>query len=117
MAVPLLTGERLADVLTLGEKRSGDLYTQEDVELLSTLAHSAALALENARLHEERMAILRQQLALVTAAQEKERGRIARELHDGVGPTLASLNLRLRTARKLLEREHHPAAGGDRRAG
>jgi signal transduction histidine kinase len=111
LAVPLLTGEQLVGVLTLGEKRSGDLYTQEDVELLTTLAHSAALALENARLHEERMAILRQQLALVTAAQEEERGRIARELHDGLGPALASLNLRLRTARKLLEQDHHPVAG------
>jgi len=111
LAVPLLAGEQLLGVLTLGEKRSGDLYTQEDVELLTTLAHSAALALENARLHEERLAILRRQLALVTAAQEEERGRIARELHDGVGPTLASLNLRLRTARKLLERDRHPVAG------
>ncbi len=43
-------------------------------------------------------------------AQEKERKRIARELHDGVGPALASLNIRLRTARKPLERDHHPAA-------
>jgi signal transduction histidine kinase len=43
-------------------------------------------------------------------AQEEERRRIARELHDGVGPALASLNIRLRTARKLLERDQHPAA-------
>jgi two-component system sensor histidine kinase DegS len=49
-------------------------------------------------------------LAQVTAAQEEERQRIARELHDGVGPALASLNIRLCTARKLLERDHHPAA-------
>jgi len=110
LAVPFLSGEKLVGILTLGERRSGDLYTQSDLELLSTLAHSAALALENARLHEEQMAILRQQLALVTAAQEEERRRIAQELHDGLGPTLASLNIRLRTARKLLERDHHPAA-------
>jgi signal transduction histidine kinase len=105
LAVPLLAGEQLLGILTLEEKRSGDLYTQEDLELLTTLAHSATLALENARLHEERMAILRQQLAQVTAAQEEERQRIARELHDGVGPALASLNIRLHTARKLLERD------------
>ena len=105
LAVPFLAGEQLLGILTLGEKRSGDLYTQEDIELLTTLAHSANLALENARLHEERMAILRQQLAQVTAAQEEERRRIARELHDGVGPALASLNIRLHTARKLLERD------------
>ncbi len=56
------------------------------------------------------MAILRQQLAQVTAAQEEERRRIARELHDGVGPALASMNLRLHTARKLLERDQRSAA-------
>jgi signal transduction histidine kinase len=70
----------------------------------------ARLKASLASLHEERMAILRQQLAQVTATQEEERQRIARELHDGMGPALASLNLRLRTARKLLERDDHPAA-------
>jgi signal transduction histidine kinase len=110
LAVPFLAGDKLLGILVLREKHSGDLYTQEDLELLTTLAHSATLALENARLHEERMAILRQQLAQVTAAQEEERQRIARELHDGLGPALASLNIRLRTARKLLERDHHPVA-------
>jgi signal transduction histidine kinase len=64
-----------------------------------------------ASLHEERMAVLREQFAQVTAAQEEERQRIARELHDGLGPALASLNIRLRTARKLLERDAHPVAG------
>jgi signal transduction histidine kinase len=71
----------------------------------------ARLKASLASLHEERVAILRQQLAQVTAAQEEERQRIARELHDGVGPALASLNMRLRTARKLLERDRHPVAG------
>jgi signal transduction histidine kinase len=70
----------------------------------------ARLKASLASLHQERMSILRRQLAQVTAAQEEERQRIAQELHDGVGPTLASLNLRLRTARRLLAQEHHPAA-------
>lgn len=61
-----------------------------------------------ASLHEERMAVLREQFARVTAAQEEERQRIARELHDGLVPALASLNIRLRTACKPLKRENHP---------
>jgi signal transduction histidine kinase len=108
LAVPLITDQRLLGFLTLGTKRSGLLYTDDDLDLLGSLAQSATLALENARLHEERLAILRQQLAQVTAAQEEERQRIARELHDGVGPALASLNLRLRTAGKLVQ--PNPAA-------
>jgi signal transduction histidine kinase len=108
LAVPLIAEQRLLGFLTLGTKRSGLLYTDDDLDLLATLAQSATLALENARLHEERLAILRQQLAQVTAAQEEERQRIARELHDGVGPALASLNLRLRTAAKSVQ--PNPAA-------
>jgi len=64
-----------------------------------------------ASLHEERMAALREQFAQVTAAQEEERQRIARELHDGLSPTLASLNIRLVTAGRLLEKDGHPVAG------
>jgi signal transduction histidine kinase len=110
LAVPITVGKELIGILFLGEKRSGDLFTQDDLELLTTLAQSTGLALENARLHEERIAYLRQQLAQMTAVQEAERQRIARELHDGLGPALASLNVRLQTTRKSLEREQHPAA-------
>jgi signal transduction histidine kinase len=63
-----------------------------------------------ATLQAERMAVLRDQFAQVTAAQEEERQRIARELHDGLGPALASFNIRLRTIGRQLEKDDHPAA-------
>jgi signal transduction histidine kinase len=64
-----------------------------------------------ASMQEERVAALREQFARVTAAQEEERQRIARELHDGPVPVLAGLNIRLHTAGKRLDREEHPLAG------
>jgi len=64
-----------------------------------------------ASVHEDRMAALREQFAQVTAAQEEERQRFARELHDGLVPTLASLSIRLHTVGKHLEREVHWLAG------
>jgi signal transduction histidine kinase len=84
---------------------------------LANLASMATITINNvdlytslARLHEERIAMLRHQVVQVTTAQEEERQRIARELHDGVGPTLASLTMRLRAARNRLERDGHSAA-------
>jgi signal transduction histidine kinase len=46
---------------------------------------------------------------LVTA-REEERRRLRRDLHDGLGPALASLTLKLDAARNLLARD--PAATG-----
>jgi signal transduction histidine kinase len=63
-----------------------------------------------ASLHEERMALLREQVAQATTAQEEERQRIARELHDGLVPFLASMHIQLHTVGKRLEQEAHPLA-------
>ena len=49
IALPLLFKEQLYGFIILGEKRSGDLFTQEDMDLLETLSSQSALALENAR--------------------------------------------------------------------
>lgn len=47
LLVPLLTGRGLIGILVLGEKRSETPYTSEDRDLLTVVAASAALALEN----------------------------------------------------------------------
>ena len=49
IALPLLFKDQLYGFIILGEKRSGDLFTQEDMDLLETLSSQSALALENAR--------------------------------------------------------------------
>jgi signal transduction histidine kinase len=111
VAVPLCSGNTLVGILTLGEKRSGEAYWQDDLDLLAMLADSTALALENARLHEERVELVRQQFIQAATIQEEERRRVARELHDGVGSALAGLNIRLHRVGRHLERDHDPMAG------
>ncbi len=51
--VPSFLSGNLRNVLILGEKKSGDYYTDEDLNVLFTLAQESAIAIENARLYDE----------------------------------------------------------------
>ncbi|MBU1871472.1 MAG: GAF domain-containing protein, partial [Candidatus Omnitrophica bacterium] len=46
--VPSLLEDKLLGLLIMGDKRSGAIYTQEDLNVFSVLASQAALAIENA---------------------------------------------------------------------
>ncbi len=52
LAVPLLAQKRVIGVLEVINKKGGGAYVQQDLELLSTFAGQAAIAIENARLFE-----------------------------------------------------------------
>ncbi|MBI4219461.1 MAG: HAMP domain-containing protein, partial [Chloroflexi bacterium] len=58
--------------------------------------------LQQALVAEERARALRERVAHVTRAQEDERRRLSRELHDGLGPSLAAVSNRLTECRQLL---------------
>jgi len=51
LSVPMFQKERLIGCINVGTKLSGKPYSQEDIDLLSTVAGQAAIAIENARLH------------------------------------------------------------------
>jgi phosphoserine phosphatase RsbU/P len=51
LSVPMFLKDMLIGTINVGEKKSGTLYSQEDIDLLSTVAGQAAVAIENARLH------------------------------------------------------------------
>ncbi|HZY40901.1 MAG TPA: ATP-binding protein, partial [Anaerolineae bacterium] len=51
LCVPLFVGERVTGVLTVGRRSASQPFSEHHVHLLSTLADSAAIAIENARLY------------------------------------------------------------------
>jgi len=52
--VPSFIEDALIGFLVLGNKRSGEIYTTEDLNVLSNLANQSALAIENAQFLKER---------------------------------------------------------------
>jgi signal transduction histidine kinase len=72
--------------------------------LVGDLARQAAAAAHAVQLHTR----LQEAQVQLVSAREEERRRIHRDLHDGLGPTLAGVALRLGAARRLLASD--PAA-------
>lgn len=77
------------------------VVSNRDQRLLGDLVRLAAAAMLNAELGRELQAI-RERLVV---AREEERSRLRRELHDGLGPLLGGVKLRLETARNLAVRD------------
>jgi len=91
-------GERIGR-LRVGGRRPGQPLSADDCRLASDVARHLALVVSTARLGEALQASRRH---LVVAAEE-ERRRIRRDLHDGLGPTLASLKLHLAALRRTID--------------
>ncbi|PIQ86082.1 MAG: hypothetical protein COV74_06120 [Candidatus Omnitrophica bacterium CG11_big_fil_rev_8_21_14_0_20_45_26] len=51
--IPSFLGSELRNILILGEKKSGEHFTDDDLNVLYTLAQESAIAIENARLYDE----------------------------------------------------------------
>jgi len=56
LLIPMVLRNALIGLVSVGEKRSRDLFTQEDVDFLTTIGGQVAVAVENAGLYSEAMA-------------------------------------------------------------
>jgi GAF domain-containing protein len=53
VSIPLISKGKLIGMINLGRRSEHEIYSHEDIELLSMLANQAAIAVENARLYED----------------------------------------------------------------
>jgi signal transduction histidine kinase len=101
LGVPIVAPAGVIGAFYLTEKLGAPDFSDDDEELIGLLAAHAAIAIANARLHE-------QARELSIAA---ERNRLALDLHDAVSQKLFGLVLSAEAARTLLERD--PVAARD----
>jgi signal transduction histidine kinase len=94
LGVPIVARGGIIGALYLTEKEGADAFSDADEKLIVLLAAHAAIAIENARLHERS-----RELSIV-----EERNRLARELHDAVTQQLFGVVLAAQSAAELIAR-------------
>ena len=114
-ALPDIESEHAAEVRHQGEllgalsvrTPANDPINPTKEKLIADLAAQAGLVLSNVRLIEE----LRASRQRLVAAQDEERRKIERNLHDGAQQQLVALAVQLKLARTMLDRD--PPRVGD----
>jgi len=104
-AMPLTHGAQPVGRLLLGVRAGERGFRPTELALLTDLARQAGAAIHAQRLRDD-LARSRERLVL---AREEERRRFRRDLHDGLGPTLAAVGMRAEAAAAVLDVD--PEAG------
>src|SRR5439155_25604859 len=105
-AIPVRHQGELLGVIGV-KKSPGEAVSPAESKLLADLASQAGLVLRNVRLIEE----LRTSRQRLVSAQDEERRRLERDLHDGAQQRLVAISLALRMARNLVDPEKDAALG------
>lgn len=107
LALPLRYQNETVGQLILSPRSPRDVFSTQELQLLDDIAGQAGALTAAVRL----TAALQRSRERIVVAREEERRRIRRDLHDELGPTLASQTFRLDAALELLERSPQAAAG------
>jgi len=96
--LPLEYRGELVGELVVSPRSGEEPFSSEDKRLLGDLARQAGVAAHAVRLRQD---LVRSRERLVVT-REEERRRLRRDLHDGLGPSLAGIALEVESARGLL---------------
>jgi signal transduction histidine kinase len=113
IGIPLVRQEEIIGAMLVCVFPGLSPFSTRDYALFSTAARQLSAALQNAALFAEtqqREKLRARLLQQVVTAQEQERQRIARELHDGPGQTLTALGLGLAGTATQVEHNQEAAA-------
>ena len=92
---PIRSRGNLVGILALGKKQSATRYSDDEIDLLMTMSHEAAVVVDNARMLDSlkvQQLQVEQLLVQAVLAQEEERKRISADLHDGVAQWLVAVS-------------------------
>ncbi len=108
--VPLLVrGKTIGVLMVLDRRESDPRFSDGDLRLAETFAARAAVAIDLSR------RVARETVQRIVEAQELERRRLSRELHDETGQALTSILLGLRTLEDADGKDDFPTAIGELR--
>jgi signal transduction histidine kinase len=89
--VPSFLGKEIRSMLILGDKKSGEMYSDQDLNVLYTLAQESAIAIENARLYDEAL------------NKSRELQKINKQLEDASHRLILALNEAEDANKRLLD--------------
>jgi signal transduction histidine kinase len=89
--VPIVHRDTLYGVLILGDRATGDIYSNQDLQIVGTVGQQAALSIANIILVEALRGLAQQ----LVRSDEEQRKKVARDLHDSVLQNLFFVKQRL----------------------
>ena len=114
LILPLTHQGAFVGALCLAPRSPGEEFSPADRLLLRDLATQSGAAAHEVQLTgalRSSLEDLRRSRERLVEAQEEERRRIQRDLHDGLGPLLASMRLRLEACLEVAEKTDIPLSG------
>ncbi|RME45496.1 MAG: HAMP domain-containing protein [Chloroflexi bacterium] len=111
VSVPLRSGDRVLGLMNLVCNGEGCPSNEQNLRLLTAIGHQIGVAVENARLYRElqhKEALRGELVKKLISAQEEERRRIARELHDQYAQALTALSMSIEATERAFPENQAP---------